>query len=404
MKKNRIALISTPWPLYNRPSIQLGALKAYLRSIHPDLEIEAGHVYLQLAEALGYRIYQHISERTWLAESIYAALLYPQQYQKIEALFNRETTSNSPLRQTGLKKIAARTQQVTDAIVSGLKWDDCLMAGFSVSLCQLTSSLYFIKKIKKRFPGLAMVVGGSTFSGIVKANFFRLFPEIDAVINGEGELPLSRLVSGLIASSGIADLPAIKGVVTPQTAQSEQQTIETKQLDDLNHLPAPDFDEYFALLRSFSPDKVFFPILPLETSRGCWWQKTKAARGRKTHELARSSGCAFCNLNRQWQGYRHKAPQQVVSEIDHLTSRYQCLSTSLVDNVLPHKLSSEVFKAVANLGKDLKLFAEIRANTPARNLAVMRAAGMQELQIGIEALSTSLLKKTSKRHPGHSES
>ena len=396
MKKNRIVLISTPWPLYNRPSIQLGALKAYLRSTQPNLEIDAGHVYLKLAEALGYRLYQHISERTWLAESIYAVLLYPQQFQKIEALFNRETKSDSALRQTGLENIAAQTQQVTDAIISGLKWDDCLMAGFSVSLCQLTSSLYFIKKIKKRFPGLAVAVGGSTFSGTIKANFFRLFPEIDAVINGEGELPLCRLVNGLMVSPVIADLPAIKGVITPQTAQSEQQPTEINQLNDLNYLPAPDFDEYFALLRSFSPDKVFFPILPVETSRGCWWQKTKATRGRKTHESARSSGCAFCNLNRQWQGYRSKQPQQVVSEIDHLTSRYQCLSTSLVDNVLPHKLSSEVFKAVANLGKDLKLFAEIRANTPARDLAVMRAAGMQELQIGIESLSTSLLKKLQK--------
>jgi len=48
------------------------------------------------------------------------------------------------------------------------------------------------------------------------------------------------------------------------------------------------------------------------------------------------------------------------------------------------------------LKKDFRLFAEIRAGTPAAELAVMRDAGIQELQIGIEALSTSLLKKLNK--------
>jgi len=57
----RVALISTPWPLYNRPSIQLGALKAYLRSIYPDIQVEAHHVYLKLAQSIGYRQYHEIS-------------------------------------------------------------------------------------------------------------------------------------------------------------------------------------------------------------------------------------------------------------------------------------------------------------------------------------------------------
>jgi hypothetical protein len=110
----------------------------------------------------------------------------------------------------------------------------------------------------------------------------------------------------------------------------------------------------------------------------------------------RTAGCAFCNLNLQWKGYRHKDPSRVISEIDHLTGMYQTLSVSIVDNVLPRKSSRVVFKKVGNLKKDLYLFAEIRANTPAAELEVMGGAGMQELQIGIEALSTSLLKKLHK--------
>jgi hypothetical protein len=60
------------------------------------------------------------------------------------------------------------------------------------------------------------------------------------------------------------------------------------------------------------------------------------------------------------------------------------------------KTSRDIFNRIARLGKDFRLFGEIRATTPERVLKAMRAAGMQEVQIGIEALSTRLLKKLNK--------
>ena len=396
MSNNRIALISTPWPLYNRPSIQLGALKAYLRARHPDVRVDARHGYLELAESLGYKRYQQISERTWLAESIYAALLFPERFEAVERLFKREVGAKLFLRETGLKAIADCAQKITDSFVSSRPWGDYLMAGFSVSLCQLTSSLYFIKCLKQKFPDLVIVIGGSTFSGTAAGRFFELFPQIDVLINGEGELPLSQLVGCLKTSANPADLPPIKGVITPDSPVDDAATDSFNQLNSLDQLPPPDYDDYLTLLDSLPPGSRFFPVLPVETSRGCWWQKTiisgRAAPSGQQHV----AGCAFCNLNRQWQGYRHKDPSRVVAEIDHLTGRYRSLAVSIVDNVLPRNSSGQVFKKLLRLQKDLHLFAEIRANTPAAELAVMAEAGMQELQIGIEALSTSLLKKLHK--------
>ena len=109
-----------------------------------------------------------------------------------------------------------------------------------------------------------------------------------------------------------------------------------------------------------------------------------------------AAGCAFCNLNLQWEGYRTKEPSQVVDEIHHLTDRHQTLSVSMVDNVLPRKTSTEVFANLERSKKDLRLFSEIRATTSWAELKVMGKAGMQEVQIGIEALSTPLLKKLHK--------
>jgi ribosomal peptide maturation radical SAM protein 1 len=396
-KSPSIALISTPWPLYNRPSIQLGALKAFLRAAHPDVEVDARHFYLQLAEALGYRLYQQISERTWLAESIYAALLFPERFQDIEKLFDRETRSKPMAKKTGLKKIAVLAKKKTEDFIRAQPWQKYMLAGFSISLCQLTSTLYFIKRIKKQCPDLVIVIGGSTFSGAAGCRLFELFPQIDLVVNGEGELPLSRLVGWLKASPKLEDLPPIKGITRPSSPGNGDGGAAFNQLTDLDRLPPPDYDDYFELLKSFKPASVFFPVLPVETSRGCWWHGPPAAGKSGAYLSGRAAGgCAFCNLNRQWQGYRCKDPSRVAADIDRLTGRFQTLAVAVVDNVLPRKSAREIFKKTGRLKKDLQMFAEVRAGTPAAELEVMRAAGMQELQIGIEALSTSLLRKLCK--------
>jgi hypothetical protein len=72
-------------------------LKAFLQTRMSDLQIEAFHFYLSLAQAIGYRLYHEISERTWLAESVYAALLYPGRFKKAADLFRKESTGNSIL-------------------------------------------------------------------------------------------------------------------------------------------------------------------------------------------------------------------------------------------------------------------------------------------------------------------
>ena len=395
-RKNRIALISTPWPLYNRPSIQLGALKAYLQLEHPDVQVDAWHFYLKLAASLGYKIYQQVSERTWLAECIYAALLFPERFERVESLFQREAYQKRNQKGFGLKSISIQAKKTTEAYINGLPWDEYILAGFTVSLCQLTSSLYFIKRIKRKFPDLIIVIGGSTFSASVSEKFFEVFPEVDIIINGEGELPLSRLVACLKTSAQLADLPPINGVITAKSATHVNNRDNFNLLHSLKDLPPPDYNDYFALLKSLRPDNRFIPVLPVEASRGCWWQKPVTS-GKPTPNMpGRTTGCAFCNLNLQWRGYRHKDPSRLANEIDHLTDKHQTLAVSFVDNVLPRQSSTEVFQKVSRLKKDLDLFAEIRANTPAADLEAMRSVGMRELQIGIEALSTSLLKKLHK--------
>jgi len=67
-----------------------------------------------------------------------------------------------------------------------------------------------------------------------------------------------------------------------------------------------------------------------------------------------------------------------------------------MDNLLPARGLERRFQAIQRLGKDLQLFSEIRARTSRAVLEAMAAAGMAEVQVGIEALSTRLLKKLHK--------
>ncbi|MBU1161159.1 MAG: RiPP maturation radical SAM C-methyltransferase [Proteobacteria bacterium] len=383
----KVALISAPWPLYNRPSIQIGTLKAHLIKKFPELKVDAHHFYLKVAEAVGYRRYQAISERTWLAETVYAALLYPESLEGIKKVFYKKAKGKTLLRDISFDSLTRQVQEVSEKFIQSVDWRGYGLVGFSICLCQLTASLYFIKKIKERFPTLFIVVGGSMFTGEATRHIFNVFPEIDIVVNGEGEIPLSRLVFCLRDFEGKKRIPSVKGIVMPETAEKETQ-ISFNQMEELSNLIPPDYSDYFEFLTSLGPEKNFFPTLPMEISRGCWWQNKN--KGRK------SKGCAFCNLNLQWDGYRTKRPEQVVSEIDDLTTTYKILSVAFTDNLLPLKTSRAIFKQIKTLKKDVRLFGEIRATTPLRDLCEMHAAGMQEVQIGIEALSTRLLKKLNK--------
>jgi len=383
----KIIFISAPWPLYNRPSIQIGTLKSYLKKELPDLKVDAHHFYLKVAETIGYRHYRAISERTWLAETVYGALLYPKRLENIKKIFYKQAAGKPLLRKIVFETLTKQIQEISETFIHNIDWGEYGLAGFSICLCQLTASLYFIKKIKKQFPNLLTVVGGSMFTGNATRNLFEMFPEIDVAVNGEGELPLSRFISHLKNSMSDGEIPPIQGIVTPESAE-KGAPVSFNQMKDLSDLAPPDYDDYFELLQSFGPEKTFFPTLPMEISRGCWWRRKQ--KGEK------STGCAFCNLNLQWDGYRSKDPVQVVSEIDHLTTKYKTLSVAFMDNLLPLKTSRDIFNRIAKLGKDFRLFGEIRANTPGRVLDAMQAAGMYDIQIGIEALSTRLLKKLNK--------
>lgn len=382
-----VALVSTPWPIFSRPSIQLGVLKAYLQRMIPDLDVHAYHFFLRIAREIGYDLYADISRKTWSAESLYASLLYPETVVNAEKILRKDADRVTPsLLTMDFQGTAEKIRTLTDTFIESIIQHGFLLIGFSVSLCQMTSALYFIRKIKEQRPDMVTVVGGSTFIANDSRQFFKCFPDIDIVVQGEGEQSLYHLIRALQACRDPSQMEAIPGVFNRYRPDECTGTCFA-QLPSLHELPVPDYEDYFQLLKTFPATHTFFPTIPAEMSRGCV---------RHVHKSGKRTGCAFCNLNLQWSGYRFKSSTQVINEIDHLTSRHQVLSVAFADNLVPVKPSRDIFSGLSDSGKNLKLFCETRATTSKNTLAAMRSAGMEEVQIGIEALSTSLLKKMNK--------
>jgi hypothetical protein len=148
---------------------------------------------------------------------------------------------------------------------------------------------------------------------------------------------------------------------------------------DLNQLPTPDYSPYFQQMQATFPGQPFIPILPLEFSRGCWWNR-----------------CTFCNLNLQWQGYRWKKNDKVAAEVKEQSLRHGCLDFTFTDNALPPKEADLFFQTMAAEPTDYDFFAEIRVITDGDKLAAYRRGGLSSVQVGIESLSTSLLARMEK--------
>jgi ribosomal peptide maturation radical SAM protein 1 len=372
-----------PWPLAHRPSIQLGVLKSFIGVKAPDVQVDCYYVYLEVADLLGLRPYNTVAERVWVAESVYAYLLNPANRSEILDLVARELKSREL--NFDLETVSSQIFRLHQSRQAKLNWSSYDLIGFSISLSQLTSSLYMIRQIRNRHPGCRIVVGGANCAGELGRSLLAHTPEIDFVVNGEGELPLLELINRL-REGGMEgqDSPGLLW----RDAQGRIRGGEFNQLPDLNGIPLPDYLDYFQQLSQQPRLSSLVPNLPVETSRGCWWHWTKSG--------SVDRACKFCNLNLQWRGYRSKEPLQVARELEELAARHTSLKFFFVDNILDPSKLEDLFRCIHVSGRSFEIFTEIRASVTRQQLVGMRQAGVTQVQIGVEALSTRLLRKINK--------
>ena len=385
MSAFRLALISMPWPLADRPSIQLGTLKSYLHAKKSDIEVDCFHPYLEVAELLGPWTYNNIAEQSWVAESVYGFLLNPDKHREIIDLVRREQRAKVNQIQLDLESISAQIENLHESRHLSLPWSSYDLIGLSLCHTQLTSSFYMIRAIRALHPECRIVIGGSSCAGELGRGLMEHMSEIDFAVSGEGELPLLELIDGL--EKGDLESVDAAGLMW-RSDEGQTKGGGLSQLTDLRELPMPDYESYFQEFNRQPNLKNLVPFLPVETSRGCWWHKVTSG--------SVDRACGFCNLNIQWEGYRSKQPTQVAREMKELARKHASPKFFFVDNNLdPSKLDA-LFDSIQALDRSFEIFTELRASVSRDQFIHMRQAGVTQVQVGIESLSSKLLHKINK--------
>ncbi len=374
----RIVLVSMPWAIFNRPSIQLSVLQAYLHGQSGDITVETRHPYLEAAQRIGPETYRLISENNWAGEALYSSLLFPERRDQARAVFRQALGRKIVRSLPDFDVIAAQLDSHLDDWLEREDFKPCSLASFSICFSQLPGSILAAGRLKERYPRLPIVLGGSTCAPAIGASLLKVFPAIDFIITGEGERPLHNLCLYLAGETPHPGPNVLQRQNEPQMNRKDTKEYpDNNEIPDLNTLPLPDFDDYFAELKQTGLSVI--PTLPLEFSRGCWWNK-----------------CAFCNLNLQWCGYRCKKSERMLRELKHLQHRYHCLDFTFTDNVLPPGEADRFFSALQKDDHDLNFFGEIRVLRKQQTYVLYQKGGLHTVQIGIESFSNTLLQRLNK--------
>ncbi len=201
-----------------------------------------------------------------------------------------------------------------------------------------------------------IVFGGANCEGEMGLQLLASFPWIDYVASGEADT-LPRRCS-TVAPAATRPAP-VRGVAPARGAGGRRSASEA--IRDLDALPYPDYDDYFARARArrrSCRDAVAHVVF--ETSRGCWW-------GAKHH-------CTFCGLNGDTMAFRSKSPERAFDEISDLARRYGAERVGCVDNILDMRYVDTLFPLLAASGLELELFYEVKANLRYDQLADARTA------------------------------
>ncbi len=381
----RVALVTMPFSYSKFPSIQLGTLSALLKS--QGIGARTYHGNLQFAHRIGVPLYEILCEkRGLLGEWLFSALLFRdnpkrQEYPQVFQPVFEETAREAGCSVGFLKDIAATiAPQFLTSLLTQVDWGQYQVVGFTSTFDQNVASLSLAKLIKDIYPDVRIVFGGANFDGEMGLEHFRAFPWIDYVVVGEGEHVFPTLVKQILLDDSAAPPP---GVAYRQDGQIRLAPNE-KLVTGFQQLPPPDYDDYFSELQDLAGQAStgLNRILLYEGSRGCWW-------GEKHH-------CTFCGLNAQAMTFRAKSPEQVASELDYLSSRYDTTRFRLVDNIIDMKYVDGLFGQLAKRHVDLDVFMETKSNLSKQQIQTLAQGGVKCMQPGIESLSKAQLQEMDK--------
>ena len=256
-------------------------------------------------------------------------------------------------------------QVVADIIEINPRWLGISVFTFQ---CQIFT-VQLLRRLRPHFPNKIMI-GGAGLStngiGAVHNDFGDMLLEegvIDFYIRGEGDKATVELLSGITEGPGINNDDAV-------------------QIDDLNSIANPNYDDVINLNYQWTTDG---PQIPITGSRGCV---------RK---------CTFCDIHVSWKKYRYRSGESLAAEFIFHYEKYKTTNFWFTDSLINGAMKSfrDLCRILVEYYQEHNLpdkyfswggqfiVRDPKSMRPA-DFEIAARAGMSGVAMGVESLSESV--------------
>lgn len=365
-----ILLISPPFSLLDFPCLGLEILNNI--AIQKSVKTTILYANLLFADYIGIEKYNYIvSKLSSLYSLIGERIFIEAAYKKMpimgeNAPFDKNAEVYN-LFQITFENLSHLANIWTETLSQEIAKSNYKVVGVTTGHQQTNAAIAIINHIKNYNPSIITFIGGSACDGDMAEGVLSLSKNINYVFSGESEI-----------SWGIF-LEQYKKNILPK-----EKIIKSIYLSNLDQIPfySKSYKNYISQLQLTKKDIDKFSIL-YETSRGCWW--------------AEKNKCNFCGVNGCDKIYRSKTESKIFSDIQMLMNTHKNIKhIQMVDTLMPRKFSYSLLPNMKKLIGDTTLFYEQRADLKLQEVINLKLNGIKYCQVGIEALSTDILKLINK--------
>ena len=378
-RSRRLTLVFPPLTMPTSPPLGVAMLKGFIEREMPqwqvtvvDLNIWLFHFLLgglqrgeiQLTPAMHQRMGGDTAlllqaATAFMGGNDEAFYQRPQHYDQFGGVFLRFTEIFTEMLHAECKHWEETGQKsvLLDAMLGRIEATQPEMLGISMIFSEQLPIGAMLGRYARQQWGRKVFFGGSCFTEGVEA-FLKWYPQAaDAIVSGDGELPLRALLHNEGVPEGIAGAVYWRGDEVVRVPPSYQKDIDAFGAPDFTGV---DFNSYF------SPK----PVAALLLSRGCYWRK-----------------CTFCvHFHSAGDTYRLNSLDNVIEMLKSMVAQ-GVRHFSFVDEMIAPGHFVRLAEAILEAKLDIAYYALSKPNrtfTP-EILKKMAASGCKYILWGLES-------------------
>jgi anaerobic magnesium-protoporphyrin IX monomethyl ester cyclase len=258
-----------------------------------------------------------------------------------------------------------------------------IVTSSSLATCNTYTTVRALATAKKVAPSILTIAGGQHFTATADESL-HTYPEVDAIVRGEGELTLVDLVNAAKNSRSFADIKGLSFQTNGRVFHNPDRPL----IANLDELPMPAYH--------FVEDNIHKYHFTMMAGSNTIYALVEGSRG-CPHR------CTFCSQWKHWRGtWRSKSPKRIANEFEMLHRNYGAEFLWLTDDNFPlgppaRQLCDEIMSR--GIAEDIMWFVQARCDDMVRHsdlLPKMRSAGNMWILTGAESGSEETLRRVKK--------